>query len=79
MVRLLVEEARDALPLPNRPQCRRNVRFVISTSSRAPIPRSGFVLRPHCGRQTVYKAIDWGSWKLFELSGLRIGPNFAGL
>jgi hypothetical protein len=33
MVWLLVEEARDALPLPNHPQCERDVRFVISTSS----------------------------------------------
>jgi len=33
MVRLLVEEARDALPLPNHPQCERDVRLVISTST----------------------------------------------
>lgn len=46
MVRLLVEEARDALPLPNHPQCERDVRLVISTSPHAPIPRSGFVQRP---------------------------------
>lgn len=46
MVGLLVEEARDALPLPNHPQCERDARLVISTSPHAPIPRSGFVLRP---------------------------------
>jgi hypothetical protein len=46
MVWLLVEEARDALPLPNHPQCERDVRFVISTSPHAPIPRSGSSNRP---------------------------------
>lgn len=46
MVRLLVEEARDALPLQSHPQCERDVRLVTSTSPHAPIPRSGFVLRP---------------------------------
>ncbi|RWB67928.1 hypothetical protein [Mesorhizobium sp.] len=53
MVRLLVEEARDALPLPNRPQCERDVRLVISTSPHAPIPRSGFVLRSLFGRRMI--------------------------
>jgi hypothetical protein len=38
MVGLLVEEARDALPLPNHPQCERDVRLVISTSPHTPIP-----------------------------------------
>ena len=38
MVRLLVEEARDALPLPNHPQCERDVRFVIYTSPHATHP-----------------------------------------
>jgi hypothetical protein len=38
MVWLLVEEARDALPLPNHPQCERDVRFVISTSSQRAHP-----------------------------------------
>ncbi|TIT17551.1 MAG: hypothetical protein E5W70_31960 [Mesorhizobium sp.] len=33
MVRLLVEEACDALPLPNPTQRRRNDRFLISTST----------------------------------------------
>lgn len=46
MVRLLVEEACDALPPPNDAQCGRGNRIVTSTSPRAPIPRSGFVLRP---------------------------------
>ncbi|MER8786196.1 hypothetical protein NKH60_34610, partial [Mesorhizobium sp. M1006] len=41
MVRLLVEEARDALPPPNHPQCERDVRLVIFTSHHAPVPRSG--------------------------------------
>jgi hypothetical protein len=41
MVRLLVEEARDALPLPNHPQRRRNDRFLISTSTAGALPRSG--------------------------------------
>lgn len=46
MVRLLVEEARDALPLPNLAQRGRNDRFLISTSTARALPRSGFVQRP---------------------------------
>ena len=56
MVRLLVEEARDALPLPNHPQRERDVRFVISTSPHAPIPRSGFVHRPKLAGGTAPQA-----------------------
>lgn len=41
MVRLLVEGARNALSLPNRPRSERDARFIISTSPHAPIPRSG--------------------------------------
>lgn len=51
MVRLLVEEACDALPLPNRTQRRRNDRFLISTSNARALPRSGFVLRPHAAER----------------------------
>ena len=43
-VRLLVEEARHALPLPNHPQCERDDRPVSSTSTAGALPRSGFVL-----------------------------------
>ncbi|KUM25030.1 hypothetical protein AU467_27915 [Mesorhizobium loti] len=54
MVGLLVEEARDALPLPNHPQCGRNDRFLIFTSTARALPRSGFVLRP------ISAALLWG-------------------
>ena len=50
MVRLLVKEACDALSPPDDAQYRRNDRFVTPTSPHAPIPRSGFVLRPNFGR-----------------------------
>ncbi|RWA99921.1 MAG: hypothetical protein EOQ33_21870 [Mesorhizobium sp.] len=59
MVRLLVEEARNALPLPNYPQCERDVRFVISTSPHAPIPRSGFVLRPQSCQSAARIFSQW--------------------
>lgn len=68
MVRLLIEEARDALPLPNYPQCERDDRLLISTSTAGALPRSGFVQRPQSGRQTVLQlAIDgvFGSFSNF--------------
>ncbi|WP_292506705.1 hypothetical protein, partial [Mesorhizobium sp.] len=52
MVRLLVEEARHALPPPNNAQCRRDDRSPISTSIAGALPRSGFVLRPQSRRSS---------------------------
>lgn len=46
MVRLLVEEACDALPMP--PQHRRNGRFLISTQPRAPSREAGRSTTPGC-------------------------------
>jgi hypothetical protein len=46
MVRLLVEEARHALPLPDDVQFRRQLQFGPSTSTADALPRSGFVPRP---------------------------------
>lgn len=50
MVRLLVEEASYALPLPHDAQCERNQRPVTSTSTAGALTRSGFVLRPQSSR-----------------------------
>jgi hypothetical protein len=71
MVRLLVEEACDALPPPDDAQCGRGSRFVAPTSPSAPIPRSGFVLRPitviarsHFDQQLLDKPLSGGgSWR----------------
>ncbi|TIM66945.1 MAG: hypothetical protein E5Y60_18880, partial [Mesorhizobium sp.] len=52
MVRLLVEEARHALPPPNDAQCGRDDRSLISTSTAGALPRSGFVLRPEAESHT---------------------------
>ncbi|MEI9418793.1 hypothetical protein, partial [Mesorhizobium sp. Cs1321R2N1] len=49
-VRLLVEEARHALPLPEDAQCERDARPVTATSTAGALPRSGFVLRPQTSR-----------------------------
>ncbi len=46
MVRLLVEEARHALPQPNHAQCSRDGRFVTLYLTAGALPRSGFVRRP---------------------------------
>jgi hypothetical protein len=46
MVRLLVEEARHALPLPDDPQRKRDARPVPSTSTAGAHPAQRVVLRP---------------------------------
>jgi hypothetical protein len=56
MVRLLVEEARDALPLPNPAQRGRDDRFLLSTSTASALPRSGFVPRP---KMTMNAEVWW--------------------
>lgn len=46
MVRLLVEEARHALPLPNPAQCKRDARPISSTSTHAPSRAAGSFFDP---------------------------------
>ncbi|QKC77887.1 hypothetical protein EB233_22280 [Mesorhizobium erdmanii] len=60
MVRLLVEEARDALPLPNPAQRGRDDRSLLSNSTAGALPRSGFVLRPKAATR------QYASYRLFN-------------
>ncbi|AZO28690.1 MAG: hypothetical protein EOQ30_03000 [Mesorhizobium sp.] len=78
MVRLLVEEACDALPLPNRTQRRRNDRFLISTSNardppaqrvRSPAACCGAAARPHSSVEVRICRPFIGIGSILEASG----------
>ena len=57
MVRLLVEEARHALPPPHDAQCERDAGPVPSTSNAGALPRIGSVRRPHSVIQAAPLAV----------------------